>query len=106
MTVTIYEAPIGKSNHDYWEMAVETVEDVTDNQDFKLIYWNGDYGNINRELAKIDWSTESNYESIEDAWTAFKEKLKKLVQVHIPFKATFRAKKTSPSVCQIILPNI
>ena len=101
-----YEAPIGKSDHMSLTFIYTTCiqEDRTDM--IKLNYWKGNYGEINAELAKIDWSNLLNEKDLESGWMLVKNLLLKLTEKYIPIRHGKRKRKKNVWMTNATLKQI
>jgi len=89
-----YEEPLGKSDHVVltWSSTV-SVDSYPATQQHKKNYWKGNYGAINKELAKVDWKEEFTGHTVEEKWKFFRDTIINLVQKFIPDKKERQRKK-------------
>lgn len=92
--VIYYEQPLGKSDHVCMQWAVKTERPNKHENRTKLNYWKGNYEEINKKLARIDWISEFQASDVEAMWNKFHDVLMQLVYKQVPVKKQVKQKKS------------
>jgi len=79
-----YLAPIGNSDHCILTFEYICQPETVTSKTRKYKYDKGDYSGMKDALSSIDWNSELNNLSVQDAWNNFSGVLEKAMEDHIP----------------------
>jgi len=59
-------------------------------------YWKGNFAQINRDVAAIDWDMKLAGKNTEDAWTTFRQLMRNSILENVPTKKANKKLKKNP----------
>ena len=81
---TVYESPLGKSDHSVLIITFRCYAEIASYIQLKYYYDQGDYNSMKTKLDHTDWGEILGTSTINHQWLGFKECIKKIEDEFIP----------------------
>ena len=91
-----HDAPLGKSDHLVLKFSFSCYKDDSQPSSSKFLYHKGNYEEINKEIARHQWSEEMEEMSVEESWNLIETRLTAAMEKHIPKSRPTTNKKRKP----------
>ena len=82
----VIQEPLGSSDHNQLHFNIKIISDKTKVKQCRMDFMKGNYKEIRKSLARIDWNDKMKYKTATECWNILRGELDSAIDSYVPMK--------------------